>query len=76
MALVIDKKETGHNIWNLREAKGLSASELAEFMEFSVNNIYKWQNGQTLPTLDNLVALSGILEISINEIIVVREEQT
>jgi len=33
--------------------------------------IYKWQKGQSLPTLDNLVILSAILHVSIDNILIV-----
>ena len=32
--------------------------------------IYKWQSGQSLPTVDNLLALSRLLEANMEEILV------
>ncbi len=36
------------------------------------NTVYKWQNGECLPTIDNLVILAEILDVSMDEIIVTR----
>ena len=35
--------------------------------------IYKWQHGTALPTVDNLVLLSAIFKVSIDEILVVEQ---
>ena len=32
--------------------------------------IYKWQRGQSLPSVDNLYALSALLQVPMNEIII------
>ena len=32
--------------------------------------IYKWQNGSALPTVDNLLVLSAVLQVSIDEILI------
>ena len=33
--------------------------------------VYKWQNGEALPTLDNLVVLSKVFGVPMDEIVVV-----
>ena len=35
--------------------------------------LYKWQHGTALPTVDNLVLLSAIFKVSIDEILVVEQ---
>ena len=37
--------------------------------------IYKWQQGQTLPSVDNLIALSALLEVPMEDILVCRHSQ-
>ena len=39
----------------------------------SVQGIYRWQYGKTLPTLENLYLLSEIFEKQITEILVLKE---
>ncbi len=70
----IDTQATGSRIWKLRKEKGLTVERLSELLGFSgPRAIYKWRNGETLPTLDNLIVLAGVLETSIDDIIVTRE---
>lgn len=68
---VIDLKRTGLNICRLREERGLTVRQLQRLLGFSTpQSIYKWQNGNSLPTVDNLVALSAILHVPIDIILV------
>lgn len=73
---VIDVKATGARIKELRKQKHLKVEEIAQFMGFeSEQAIYKWQRGDSLPTIDNLYALSRLFETSVDDIIQgVREE--
>ena len=68
---VIDLPATGANIRRLRKIRGLSVRDLQLFFGFEEPQaIYKWQRGQSLPTVDNLYALSALLDVSMNEILV------
>ena len=68
----IDLIATGKNIEKLRKNAGYSVKELQIIFGFSTPQaIYKWQHGATLPTVDNLVLLSAIFKVSINEILVI-----
>ncbi len=68
---VIDLAKTGANIRHLRQEKGCSVSEIAGFMSFQTSNaIYKWERGEALPTVDHLFALSRLLGVSMNDILV------
>ena len=68
---VIDLPATGANIRRLRQSKGLSVRDLQQFFGFEEPQaIYKWQRGQSLPTVDNLYALSALLDVPMNDILV------
>ena len=72
---VIDMTATGKNIVRLRLAAGLSVRELQVLMGFSTPQaIYKWQHGAAMPNLDNLIALSAIFGVSMDEIIVTQND--
>lgn len=63
---------TGDKITAMREAAGLSVKDLQKFFGFnSPQAIYKWQNGVSLPSVDNLVILAKILNVRIDDIIVI-----
>lgn len=71
---VIDMKATGLNIKTLRENAGFSVQNLADILEFeSVQGIYRWQKGETLPAIENLILLSCIFNKPINEILIIQE---
>lgn len=68
---VIDLQATGANILRLRQARGFSVRDLQQYFGFEEPQaIYKWQRGKSLPTVDNLYALSALLDVPMNEILV------
>lgn len=68
---VIDPVATGCNILALRKQKGFSVKALQEWFRFdSPRAVYKWQKGETLPSVDNLFALSVLFEVPIEDILV------
>ena len=71
---IIDAAATGRKIVDLRLQRGLSVRDLQTALGFATPQaIYKWQKGQSLPTLDNLVILSDILHVPIDHILVVEK---
>ena len=63
--------KTGQNIVVLRKRAGLSVRDLQDVFGFATPQaIYKWQQGLALPTIDNLVVLASLLNVSIDDIIV------
>ena len=68
---VIDPIATGKNISSLRKEKGLSVKDLQEYFVFEQPQaIYRWQYGKTLPSVDNLYALSALLDVPMERILV------
>lgn len=68
---VIDLCATGKNIVALRKARGLTVKDIQNFFGFEEPQaVYKWQQGKSLPTVDNLLALSVLLGVSIEQILV------
>jgi len=71
----IDMVKTGENIDRLRKKNGLTVKQLQDLFGFSTPQaIYKWQHGAALPSVDNLVALSSIFQVSVEEILVLEKE--
>ena len=68
---VIDSAATGKNIMRLRLEQGLTVRDVQVFFGFEEPQaIYKWQRGQSLPSVDNLYALGALLEVPLDEILV------
>ena len=66
----IDARATGEKIASLLNAYEISVKELANKLGVSNQSVYKWINGQSLPTLENLFQISRILKIPMDEIVV------
>lgn len=68
---------TGQRIKELRKARGLKVTDLSEYMGFTEPQaVYKWQRGESLPSVDNLYALSRILRTSMEDILVGNDEMS
>lgn len=67
----IDLEATGRQIVRLRKEKGLTVRDMQRYFGFDAPQaIYKWQKGLTLPSVDNLYALSRLLEVPMERILV------
>ncbi|MBQ9443447.1 MAG: helix-turn-helix transcriptional regulator [Lachnospiraceae bacterium] len=74
---MINMKETGKRIKDLRKENKLKVDDIVEYMGFeSQQAVYKWQRGESLPTVDNLYALSRLFGTTMDEILVGSEEET
>ena len=71
---LIDMTETGKNIALLIKNAGYSVKDLQyEFGFATPQAIYKWLNGKSLPNLDNLLVLSKVLGVTIDEILITKD---
>ena len=70
----IDLAQTGANIVKLRKNAGLSVKDLQAAFGFNAPQaIYKWQNGEAPPTVDNLIGLAALLKVRIDDILVLNQ---
>lgn len=68
----IDMLATGKNITDLRKKAGLSVKDIQDIFGFATPQaIYKWQHGTAIPTIDNLIILACVLNVTIDDLIVV-----
>ena len=71
----IDMIATGANITAMRQRAGLSVRDLQDIFGFSTSQaIYKWQRGDAMPTLDNIVALAAVFGVTVDDILVLRKQ--
>ncbi|MBR6307845.1 MAG: helix-turn-helix transcriptional regulator [Lachnospiraceae bacterium] len=67
---VLDTVAIGARIKRLRKDHHLTVGDVARFMGFeSEQAVYKWQRGESLPTVDNLFALSRLFDTSVDHIL-------
>lgn len=71
---VINIELTGKNIEKLRKNNHMTVRQLQQILGFETPQaIYKWQWGRCLPSVDNLVVLSVLFNVTINDILVVEK---
>ncbi len=70
---MIDMTTTGANIRALIRSKGLRVTDVQHICGFNTPQaIFKWMRGDALPSIDNLVILAHVLEVTVDEILVLR----
>jgi len=57
------------NIYKLRKKNNLSQGDLALKMNVSRQSISKWETGLSVPDLNNIIKLSEIFDITVDEIV-------
>ena len=71
---ILDMEATGRQIKMLRLEKHLSVMDICEYMGFeNPQAVYKWQRGETLPSVDNLFALSRLLGTTVDNLLFEKE---
>ena len=58
----------GEILKEYRKAKGLSQEKVAEFVGVSRQAVTKWESNQSFPSTENLMALSSILSVSLDDL--------
>jgi transcriptional regulator with XRE-family HTH domain len=70
----IDMIDTGANILALRKKNNLTVKSLQAALGFNnPQSIFKWQRGDTLPSVDNLVILADLFNVTVNDILVIKK---
>ena len=72
---VIDMAATGQNIARLRRSAGLTVRDLQNVFGFAnPQAIYRWQRGEAMPTVDNLVVLAAVFGVTVDDILVCAQQ--
>ena len=61
--------EFKNRLYELRKQKGLSQEELAGRLNVSRQTISKWEVGESAPDMDNLVSISELFGVSLDELV-------
>ena len=69
---MINTAATGQNINRMRIGAGMTVREMQEVVGFTTPQaIYKWIHGTAMPTIDNMVILASMFDVTVDEIIAV-----
>lgn len=68
---VVDLKATGKQIKQLRKENGFTVRDIQDVFGFEYPQaIYAWEQGKSVPTIDNLLVLSRLFDAAIDEIVI------
>ncbi len=68
---IIDMAKTGKRLQELIEEHGYTVKDIQTILIISSHqSVYSWYAGRTMPSIDNFVALSKLLDVSIDDMIV------
>lgn len=74
MIPVIDRVATGKRIHELIANSDIRIQDVQDRLYLNVpQTIYKWFRGDSLPTIDNLVILSRLFGVTVDDILVIQE---
>ena len=70
MLPIIDKKKTGIKLRLMMDKRGFTVKDIQHYLKLgSVQSIYHWLNGISLPTVDNLYALSYLFQVPVDDML-------
>ena len=73
---VIQGSKTGKKLKELRKKKGYKVAAICDCMGgISEQAVYKWERGDALPSIDNLLALSCLYRVPMEELLVYEETE-
>jgi len=68
---LIDKKKTGLRLKTLLQIKGFAVTDIQEYLSLACpQTVYRWFCGINIPSIDHLYALSHLLQMSLDDLIV------
>lgn len=72
----INPQATGNNIRRLMNSHGMSVKDVQFALGFATPQaVYKWFRGDSLPSVDNLVALAHMLDCTVDRILIVENQK-
>lgn len=69
----LDIVATGHKIKLLMEEREIAIKDLSKVMNVSFQAVYRWQKGETLPTISNMFILGQLLQVDVDDMLVAKE---
>lgn len=66
----INMTATGRRIHDLRVQKGMTIKEIQNACGVTSTSVCNWQNGRSMPRIDNLVILASLWDVRIDDLII------
>ncbi len=72
MNATLDVENTGRNIKDICREQGVSVDDIAYILGVSPQTIYSWFSARKMPTVDHLIELADVLDVTVDELLVRR----
>jgi transcriptional regulator with XRE-family HTH domain len=69
---VIDVLGTGTNLRTMIDDRHMTVAAVARYLGATTSLVYRYIRGEVLPSTDRLLALSSLLGVTVNDIVVTR----
>ena len=67
---LINKRQTGVNLRRIMDMRGITARDVQEYLGLGcVQSVYRWLEGVSMPTVDNLYALSELFRVPMDALV-------
>ncbi len=73
MNTTLDIENTGRNIKNICREQGVSVDDIAFMLGVSTQTIYSWFSAKKMPTVDHLIELADVLDVTVDELLARRQ---
>ncbi|MDE7417491.1 MAG: helix-turn-helix domain-containing protein [Lachnospiraceae bacterium] len=76
ISVSLDMQMTGKVLSDMIRKRGYTIAEIQRELKLSCPQpIYRWMNGQTMPSIDNLYKLSTILNVHMEDLVIPRQDE-
>ena len=76
ISVSLDPVMTGHILNHMVRKRGYAVSDIQEELKLSCPQpIYRWFNGRTMPSIDNLYRLSRVLDAHMEDLVVPMQDE-
>lgn len=73
MNTTLDIENTGRNIKNICREQRVSVDDIAFMLGVSTQTIYSWFSAKKMPTVDHLIELADVLDVTVDELLARRQ---
>lgn len=72
MNATLDVENTGKNIKEICREHGVAVDDIACILGVSTQTIYSWFSSRKMPTVDHLIELANVLDVTVDELLIRR----
>ncbi len=72
MSATLDVENTGRNIKDICREQGVTVEDIACELGVSSQTIYSWFSARKIPTVDHLIELAEVLNVTVDELLIRR----